>query len=91
MIELRGTGALLLAARRVISPCVYPVTQELCRAAVMLPVRELMPYSTSLSTMKVDGITMDQSRPVTMEDFEAVFDRVRPTGECQDRHLDRQK
>lgn len=48
----------------------------------MVPVREMMPYTrgSSLSTMEVDDISMEQYRPVQLSDFERVFERVRPTG-----------
>jgi len=57
-------------------------SQELCRAAVMVPVRELMPYArgNSLSTLELDDITVEKCRPVEMSDFLTVFERIKPTG-----------
>lgn len=54
----------------------------MCRAAIMIPVREMMPYRDdgSLTALDLTSMNLDQCRKVVMKDFEAAMDRVRPTG-----------
>jgi hypothetical protein len=64
--------------------CLGLGSQELCRAAVMLPVREVMPYpdNGSLASLDVDALDMSSCRKVAMRDFDTALDRVRPTGKA---------
>ncbi len=56
--------------------------KEMCRAAVMVPLRDLMPVRTngSLSTVDVEALQADSIRHVKMGDFTQAMKRVKPTG-----------
>lgn len=58
--------------------------KELCRAAVMMPVRDVMylPAGGSLTALDVDGLQAEHLRQVTMEDLWNAMKRVKPTGQA---------
>lgn len=53
--------------------------KEMCRAAVMVPVRELVPYREdgSLTALDLEALDVGRCRKVKMRDFEAAMARVR--------------
>ena len=52
--------------------------KEMCRAAVMAPVRELVPYREdgSLTSLDLEALDVGRCRKVKMRDFEAAMKRV---------------
>jgi hypothetical protein len=57
----------------------------MCRAAVMVPVRELVPYREdgSLTSLDLEALDVGRCRKVKMRDFEAAMARVRlELGRC---------
>lgn len=56
--------------------------KELCRAAVMLPIRDVMtvPENGSLSSFDSDSLRAENLRMVKMADFHVAMERVKPTG-----------
>lgn len=56
--------------------------KELCRAAVMIPIRDVMPMPAngSLTSLDVESLQVGDFRMVKMADFHVAMKRVKPTG-----------
>jgi len=56
--------------------------KELCRAAVMIPIRDVMPMPAngSLTSLDVESLQVADFRMVKMADFHVAMKRVKPTG-----------
>lgn len=58
--------------------------KEMCRAAVMLPLRDMIPVreDKSLSALDVGALQADSLRPVAMDDFRTAMDRIKPADQA---------